>query len=242
MRGDLVRVIGVFSGKGGVGKTTLSINLGAYMAAVMKKKVLVVDTNVTTPHVPLHLGIDHMPVTLNHVMKGQAGVQDAIYNHSSGLMVMPASLSMKDLKGIDMFELPSVIDKVHDKMFGKVDYVIMDAAPGFGREAMAAIRSCNEMLMVATPHTPSVMDIVRCKHAGEEEGVRILGTALNMVTGQRGELKKRDVEMISGTSVLSSIPYDRNMAKSLLSGRPIAIHMKRSGASRKIRELAEAII
>ena len=237
-----MRTIGIVSGKGGVGKTTISVNLGAQLVKEHGKSVMIVDCNITTPHVPLHLGMMDLKSTINHVLKGSSQISDAIYNHRSGLKVMPASIAISDLEGVDMFKVPGVIKRINKDYFNKLDFLLLDTAPGFGREAMAAMQACNELLMVATPHTPSVMDLVRCRHAADEFDLKTIGTALNMVRGDRGELKKRDVEMVSGTRVLSSIPFDKNMARSITTGMPIVIDKKRSKASKKVSELAKLVL
>jgi len=237
-----MRVIGVVSGKGGVGKTTLAVNIAVALASNMNKNVMLADCNMTTPHVPLHLGMDGPPATLNHVIRGSAGLRDAIYSHASGIKVLPASMSLSELDGVDMFRLPSVVNSIYDKFFGKIDFLILDCAPGFGREAMSAIKSCNELLFVSTPHTPAIMDIVRCKHVGEREDLKILGTVLNRVTGNKGELKRNDVELITGTKVIASIPYDRAVTKSLAAGAPVTVHNRRSKSAKNIRALANSIL
>src|SRR3989338_7722171 len=101
------KLITITSGKGGVGKTTTAINLGA---AINKfgKDVIVVDTNLTTPNVGLHLGAPIVPVNLNHVLLGKAKVSDAIYEHESGTKIIPSSLSIKELKRLDHSKLKDV--------------------------------------------------------------------------------------------------------------------------------------
>ena len=64
----MTRIIGVVSGKGGVGKTTLVANLGAALASLYKKDVIVVDCNVTTSHLGLYLGMYYYPISLNKVL------------------------------------------------------------------------------------------------------------------------------------------------------------------------------
>ncbi|MFH0961922.1 MAG: AAA family ATPase, partial [archaeon] len=83
------RVIGIISGKGGVGKTTLVSNLGAVLAEEFKKDVVVLDCNFTTSHLGLYLGLYQTPITLNTVLQGKAELEDAIYTHRSGMKVIP---------------------------------------------------------------------------------------------------------------------------------------------------------
>ncbi len=93
-------IIVITSGKGGVGKTTTAINLAAAINH-FKKDVLVIDGNLTTPNVALHLGAAEVPVNLNHVLLGKAAPHEAIYEHNSGIKIMPSSLSIKNWKKIN---------------------------------------------------------------------------------------------------------------------------------------------
>ena len=70
----MTRVIGVISGKGGVGKTTVVANLGAIFAQKYKKDVVIVDCNVSTSHLGLYLGMYYTPITLKQVLKGDAEI------------------------------------------------------------------------------------------------------------------------------------------------------------------------
>src|SRR3989344_7937334 len=124
----MTRLICVCSGKGGVGKTFLTANLGVALAE-FGKDVAIVDANLTTPNLGLHMGIPLYPVTLHDVLKGNAKISDAIYEHESGLKIIPAGLSLKDLRGVDARDLSNaVID-----LLGTIDIVILDASAGLGR-------------------------------------------------------------------------------------------------------------
>ena len=94
------KFIVITSGKGGVGKTTTAVNLAVAMNS-FDEDVTLVDVNLTTPNVGLHLGAPVVPVTLNHVLSGKADLADSIYEHESGTKIIPASLSIKELKKID---------------------------------------------------------------------------------------------------------------------------------------------
>ena len=150
------KLITITSGKGGVGKTTTAINLGAALN-YFGKDVVVLDANLTTPNVGLHLGAPIVPVNLNHVLSGKANVVDAIYEHESGTKIVPSSLSVKDLGNINHSRLKEV-----GKKLKKIsDYVIYDSAAGLGDEALAAISSGDELIIVTNPEIPAVADALK---------------------------------------------------------------------------------
>src|SRR3989344_4360267 len=101
------KIIVITSGKGGVGKTTTAINLGAAIN-YFGKDVLIIDDNLTTPNIGIHLNSPEVPVNLNHVLLEKADLSEAVYEHKSGMKVMPASLSVKELKKIAHHKLKDI--------------------------------------------------------------------------------------------------------------------------------------
>src|SRR3989338_3244179 len=142
----MTKVITITSGKGGVGKTTTAINLATALNS-FGKEVIIVDGNLTTPNVGLHLGAPIVPVSLNHVLLGKAEIGDAIYEHESGTKVVPSSLSIKELRRLDHGKLKEVSRKLKKI----ADYVILDSAAGLGEEAIAAMEAADELIIVTNP-------------------------------------------------------------------------------------------
>ena len=235
----MTRIIGIISGKGGVGKTTLVANLGSVMAQRFKKDVIVIDCNVSTSHLGLYLGMYYTPVTLNQVLTGDADISDAIYQyHINGLRVIPASLSFSDMKGVDIAKLKNAIKK----LFGKADIVLLDAAPGLGREAMATVKASEEVVFVNTPFVPSTMDIIKCHQVANEVGVKPLGVVLNMVGKEKYELTQKEVEELIELPVISNIPMDKNVLRSLALKMPVVLFSPNSPSSKEFVKLTAKIL
>ncbi|UCD02804.1 MAG: cell division ATPase MinD [Candidatus Aenigmatarchaeota archaeon] len=235
----MARIIGILSGKGGVGKTTTVANLGTALASQYKKNVIIVDCNITTSHLSLYLGMYYSPVTLNQVLNGKAKIQEAIYDyHVPGLRVIPASLSLKDLRGVDVSRLTRVITKLSDE----ADIVLLDGAPGMGREAMSTMRASDEVLFISTPFVPSTMDIIKCHQVALEMGTKPLGILLNMVGKERYELTLEEVEQLSELSVITTVPMDKNVLRSLALKTPVVSFDPNSPASKAFLELAGKLI
>ncbi len=230
------RIIGVVSGKGGVGKTTLAVNLGAALAG-RGKKVIIIDCNITTSHLGSYLGMYYCPVTINHVLRGNAEIFDIIYDHHSGMKVIPASLRLEDIKGVDFTRLRDIVRRLDDDSI-----IILDAAPGLGREAAVAMRASDEILYIATPFIPAVIDVMKCKSMANEIGLKHIGLVLNMVSNENYELSKKDIELMSGLPVISTVPMDRNVQKSLAANFPVVQFAPRSKSSIAFKKLAAFII
>ena len=234
----MVRIIGIVSGKGGVGKTTIGLNIGAALAHHFKKNVTIVDCNVTTSHLGLYLGMYYCPITLNKVLRGEYTAEEAVQHHHTGLNVIPASLSLSDLEGIDVTEIRNSIKSIFDKN----DIILLDGSPGLGREAIATLRASDEILYVTNPYIPFAMDIVRNQEIVNEIGVKPLGIVLNMIHNKKYEMNTKEIEELTRLPVISKIPFDRNVHKSLALKTPVVTYKPYTAASREIIKLSSSLV
>jgi septum site-determining protein MinD len=233
-----MRTIGVISGKGGVGKTTLVANLGAALAHRFKKNVTIVDCNLTASHLSLSLGMHYHPITLNHVLRNEKHINEAIYEHPSGMKIIPASLQLKELIGTDITKISRHLKKLK----GKTDIIFLDSSPGLGKEAVATIKASKEIIFVTKPDILSISDVIRGKEFISQIKREPMGVVLNMVTRGGHELTQKEVEMMTELPVIAVIPHDKNVPKSLAKKTPVVLHKPRSSASKEFRKLAGFII
>jgi len=231
------RLIGVISAKGGVGKTTVVSNLSVALAKVFHKRVTVVDCNITTSHLSLHFGAYSHPITLNNVLRDEASIEQAIFEHSTGVKIVPASLNLSDLFGVDI----SILDRKFNNMFQGEDFVFLDTAPGFGKEAVSAIRACDEALIVTTPDIPSVTDVLKSINVLKELEVRPIGIILNKVTGKKFELRESEIKGITDLPILAKIPYENKILQSLAVKMPLVVYDYRSKTSLEFFRLAKIL-
>jgi septum site-determining protein MinD len=234
----MARIIGIVSGKGGVGKTTLTINLGAAFSYFFAKKVTVIDCNITTSHLGLYLGMYYCPITLNKVLRGEASIQEATYDHFSGMRVVPASLSVSELEGVDITLLRDSIKPIE----AINDIILLDSSPGLGRESMGCLKACSEVLYIAESYVPSIIDIVKYQEVANELNLKQIGIVLNSVYNAKYEMNKKEVEELTKLPVLASIPYDKNVKKANALKTPVIIFNKSSPASKEILKLAALLI
>lgn len=234
----MTRIICVTSGKGGVGKTTVVTNLGAALASHFKKRVAIIDCNVTTSHLGLQLGMYFSPITLNDVLRNETSISDALSIHRSGMYVIPASLDLKDLQGIEITNLRS---KVRESL-NDFDIVLLDSAPSLGKEAVSSLRAADEVLLITNPSIPAITDIIRCKQMIHELSLNPIGLVVNMYRGESFELTKKQIEDLVDLPVISLIPEDKEVLRSVAMRKPIVMYNRHSKASIELMKLAGFII
>ncbi len=229
------RIIGVFSGKGGVGKTTTAVNLGVALTK-LGKSVILVDSNVNTPNVSLHLGMNFTPFTIQDMMENAPYIPQTLYIHESGLRVIPADFSLKE-RHVDIAELKNHIHK----LAGESDYIIMDCAPGLGPDARASIDACSEFLIVTNPEIPAVADAYKTYKAIKSMNGKVLGLVVNKVNNDNYELQSGEIEDFFNEKIIGIVPEDRNVRASIQSKKPVVMHKPNSKASKAYHRLAMRI-
>ena len=233
----MAKIISVISGKGGVGKTTTVSNLGA---ALVKrgKNVIVIDGNITTPNLSLHLGIPFYPITLHDVLKRKTPIEAAIYEHSSGMKIIPASLSADAVKDIKIEKLEGALLN----LLGRADVILIDSAAGLGREALTAMKIADEIIVVTNPDLPSVTDALRTIKLAEESGTKVSGVVINRVKGKKHELSISEIKSMLNVPVLTIVPEDSSVPKSIKKRKPVIHHKPNSRASTAFKKLAAKIL
>ena len=197
----MAKVYAIVSGKGGVGKTTTTINLGASLNK-LGEDVVIVDANLTTPNIGIHLGAPIVPVTLNHVLNNQAKLEDAIYEHESGTKIIPASLSLKETEKIKYDKLSNITKKLKKI----TNHVFIDGAAGLGEEARAAMKSADEVIVITNPEMAAVTDALKTIKLAEEMHKPVTGVIITRYQGKKTEMSIPNIKDMLETTLLGIIP------------------------------------
>jgi len=231
------KIIVITSGKGGVGKTTTAINLGAAMN-YFGKNVLIIDGNLSTPNVGIHLGSPEVPINLNHVLLEKSEPFEAVYEHKSGLRVMPSSLSIKGLKKIK----PERI-KDFKKDFKKIsDYIIVDSAAGLGIETESVIMMADEVIVVTNPELPAITDALKTVKMSEELKKPVSGVIMTRVKKNKIEMQPETVKEMLEVPILGMVPEDISVSESLNLKDAVVHTRPKSNASRAYKEIVAKIL
>lgn len=231
------KVIVITSGKGGVGKTTTSINLGAAINH-FGGNVLIVDGNLSTPNIGIHLNSPEVPINLNHVLLGKADVFEAVYEHESGVKIIPSSLSIKESSKIKSEDI-----KHFKEDFKKVaDYVIVDSAAGLGDEALSTIGLADELIIVTNPEVPAITDALKTIKTAEKMKKPISGVIVTRVRKNDFEMHPESVKDMLEAPILGMVPEDISIQKSLSLKDAVVHTCPKSKAARAYKEIAAKIL
>jgi len=231
------RVISIVSGKGGVGKTTLSINLAYVLANNFEKNVLLIDANITTSHLGLSLGITSPRYTLNKILKTKNLFFEP-ENYKNVSLILSA-ISPHQLKGVNIKRIKELIRKIErSKLY---DFVLLDSAPGLGREAISVLEASKEIIFITNPLTPAAIDIIRVSEMAGNLGIHSIGLVLNMVRNKPFELSAFEIERFTNIPVIASIPFDRKILTSLALKKPVVEIFPNAKVSKEIVNLGGVI-
>jgi septum site-determining protein MinD len=234
----MVRIIDVCSGKGGVGKTTVVANLGVALQK-FNKRVVVIDCNLTTCHLSLTLGMYSNPITLNNFLRNEAKIEDATYVHSSGLRVVPASMDFRDVVNVDASDMKQKLKS----SFSNYDFVFLDSAPSLGKESLISLQASDEVLFVANPNVPSLVDVVRCNQLISmlDEKPTPIGIVMNMVRNKPYEIKTEEVKQFTSLPVIGVVPEDEKILECANKKTLSIISKPKCSSSRAFFEIAAKI-
>ena len=231
------RIITITSGKGGVGKTITAINLGAALN-YFGKDVLIIEGNLSTPNLVLNLNSPEVPITLNHILLNKAKPSEAVYEHKSGIKIIPASLSVKELKKIK----PEKLKNFKNEFKKLSDYVIVDGAAGLGNEAISAIELADELIVVTNPEIPAVTNALKTIKLAEEKNKKVLGVIVTRVKKNKIEMPPEDVKEMLESPILGMIPEDLSVPKSINKKSPVVYTEPKSNAARAYKEIAANLL
>lgn len=227
----MAKIYAVISGKGGAGKTTTTINLGTSLNS-LGEDVIIVDGNLTTPNIGIHLGAPIVPVTINHVLNDQAELEEAIYEHESGTKIIPASLSLKESERINYKKFSDVARRL--KRIGS--HVLIDSAAGLGEEAKAIMTAADEIIIVTNPEMSAVTDALKTIKLAEEMNKPVVGVIITRYQGKRIDMSISNIKDMLEVPILGIIPEDESIRESqVMKNSVIYTHPKSPSARNYIK-------
>jgi flagellar biosynthesis protein FlhG len=240
------RVLAVASGKGGVGKTNLTINLAIALARD-GKRVVVLDGDLGLANVDVLLGL--VPRwTLQHVVSGERSLEEVICPAPGGIWVIPGGSGLEELANLSEERRGVLLDSLA-RLDGHFDVLLIDVAAGVSEEVSAFLHAAPEILVVTTPEPTAITDAYAVvKLARQGEGDTKFHLVVNQTDdGGEGSQVARKIRTVARQflgvelNMLGHVPTDTAIPKAVRGQVPLLVAYPNAVASRRIVELARRL-
>ena len=232
----MIRAYTLASGKGGTGKTTVTVNLGTSLAQ-LGKETYILDADIGMANIGLILGLEGVPVTLHEVLAGKASIDDAIYEGPSGVKVIPSGISLQGFQQAN----PERMRDVMKALVSRCEFLLIDAPAGISKDGVVALAIADEVILVVNPELSSMADALKTKILTEMVGGKVFGAVLNRAGMENTELRRHSVEDVLGVRVIDMIPEDTNVRRAASYKTPVVLKYPTSESSRAFRRIAADI-
>ncbi len=242
-----IKVIAVSGGKGGVGKTNVSLNTSISLAK-QGKRVLVLDADLGLANVDVMLGL-RVQRNLSHVLSGECDLDDIIIKGPAGINIIPATSGTQSMVDLTPSEHAGLIRAFSD-MQTKFDILIVDTAAGISDMVLSFCRASQDVLLVVCDEPTSITDCYALmKLLSRDHGLFKFKVVANMARSPKegqnlfAKLSKVTDRFLDVTlELVAVIPYDENIRKSVRKQQAIVEAYPDSPASIGFKTLAKNII
>ncbi len=239
-----VRVIAVTSGKGGVGKTNVSVNLSVALSDA-GRKVMLLDADLGLANVDVLLGL-HPECNLSHVIDGQRTLEEVIIKGPSDIMVVPASSGVKRLAELNTMENAGLI-RAFSELNHDVDTLVIDTAAGINESVTSFSRAAQEVVVVVCDEPASITDayalikVLSCEY--DIQHFRVLANQVQSAQEGRELFSKisrvTDRYLDITLEFMGIVPQDDYLRKAVRKQRAVVQAYPRSRASMAFKTLAQ---
>lgn len=233
----MTKFVAIVSAKGGVGKTTTSINLSSALDW-FRRDVIVLDANFATPDLGINLGTPFTEKNIHRALAGEHHVKESIYRHPSGLRVVPGHVSYAHARDV---KKENIMNLVQD-MMNLSEIVFIDTTPGIGEDTTTVLKAVDYVVVITTPELCAVTNSIKMVKLSHELQKEVLGVIVNRHTGQDHELSVNNIETMTGCSVLGIIPEDQSVSYALNQKNPVLITHPESDATLGFKKVAGELI
>ncbi len=220
---NMSEVIVVTSGKGGVGKTTATANIGAGLAK-LNKRTVVIDTDIGLRNLDVVLGLENRIVyNMVDVIEGNCRLKQALIRDKRypELFLLP-SAQTRDKSAVT----PEQMIKLTEELTEHFDYVLLDCPAGIEQGFKNAIAGAGRAIVVTTPEVSAIRDadrIIGLLEAGNIKQIDLLINRIRPDMVKRGEMMSvEDVVEILAVNLLGAVPDDEEVVVSTNQGEPLA--------------------
>lgn len=241
-----VQVVAVTGGKGGVGKTSVSINLSVALAQ-MGRRVALLDADLGLANIDVLLGLSAKH-TLEDVLKGTHSLLDVMLTGPSGVRIIPASSGTQHMAQLGAAEHAGLIH-AFSELGEQLDILIIDTAAGIADSVVSFVRAANEVLVVVCDEPGSITDAYALiKLLNRDYGLTRFRVLASMTRStQEGQalfnklLQVTERFLDATLQYVGNVPFDDNLRKAIQRQRSVMEMAPRSKAAQAFQSLAEKV-
>jgi flagellar biosynthesis protein FlhG len=242
-----VRVVAVASGKGGVGKTNVSVNLALSLAA-QGQKVVLLDADLGLGNVDVLLGL-YPTYNLSHVFRGEVTLEEVIVTGPNGLRIVPAGSGLKELTELSQNEHAGLISAFSELTAG-VDTLVIDTGAGISTNVVFYARAAQEVVLIVCDEPASITDAYAlAKVLSDSYGVKRFHVVANMVNdATHGRKLYEKLARVADRFLnveldfMGAVPSDDYLRRAVRSQRAVVDAYPLSKSATAIRGLANALL
>ncbi len=246
-QGQPVRVFAVTSGKGGVGKTNVSVNLSVALSR-LGQRVMLMDADLGMANVDVLLGLKPQ-WNLSHVMQGERTLEEVLVDGPEGLSIIPAASGISDMANLGQMENAGLV-QAFSELSGRMDILMVDTAAGISGSVTTLAAAADEVLVVVCDEPASITDAYALiKVLSGQHRVQRFHVIANMVRSpDEGRNLFRKLFMVCDKFLdvtlqfLGSIPHDEMLRKSVQRQKPVVQAFPGSLSSRAFERLARELL
>ncbi len=244
--GQQTRVIAITSGKGGVGKTNITSNLGIALAS-RGARVCIFDADTSLANINIVMGLNPR-YTIEHLLSGEKTIDDIIIDGPKGVKIVPAASGIAECAQLDPEQRRRLIEALAE-LEERFDYLLIDTAAGIGETVLSFIQSAQYVVLVISPEPTSLTDafalIRMLKRRGFKRPVyvlvnMVLNYANSMEVFKRFEAAAKKYLKVN-VHYLGYIPRDEAVSKAVSKQTPVILQEPSSVASRCFMTLADVL-
>lgn len=243
------RVIAVTSGKGGVGKTNLAVNLAVCLSR-LGLRTGVLDGDLGLANIDIVLGITP-EFNLGHVLHGQKRLAEILVPGPEGVAVFAGGSGVYELANLSQWLLQRFVKDI-GSLDADIDLLIVDTGAGISRNVMSFVLACDEVIVVTTPEVTAITDAYGViKLVVSNNPSATVNVVVNMVKGESqalnvlkslkvviGQFLETDVSL----NLLGYIPADAAVGKAVHEQTPFAIAYPHSKAAASVERIARNLV
>lgn len=241
-----VRVIAVASGKGGVGKTNVSVNLAVSLAH-LGQRVLLLDADLGLANLDVMLGL-HPKYNISHVLSGKRTLEEIILTGPAGVRIVPAASGIQRMAELSPAQHAGLI-RAFSELSQTMDVLIIDTAAGISDSVVSFTKASQEVVIVVCDEPTSLTDAYALiKLLNREHGLFRFRIVANMVSNAREgrdlfnkltRVTDKFLEVM--LDFAGVVPYDEYLRKSVRKQRAVVEAFPRSKSSMAFKEMAKRV-